>query len=88
MKQAVDVRWRGGSYQPIAEAIHYEQRQRQISIIPCWYESNNFSAMLVYFPLFCDGIVLPAHEEFDAPDYKSKEDIHPPPPHLRRVIED
>lgn len=49
---------------------------------------NISGAPLVYFPLLRYGIVLPAHEKFDAPDYKRKEDIHPPPPHLRRVIED
>lgn len=49
---------------------------------------NNFGAVLVYFPLLRDGIVLPAHKKLDAPDHKRKEDVHPPPPHLRRVIED
>ena len=49
---------------------------------------NNFGTLLVYFPLLRDRIVLPAHEKFDAPDYKRKEYVHPPPPHLRRVIED
>ena len=48
-----------------------------------------FSELLVYFPLFRNGIILPgADEKFNAPDYKRKEDVHPSPPHLRRVIED
>lgn len=49
---------------------------------------DTFGAMLVYFPLLRDGIILSAHEKFDAPDYERKEDVHPPPPHLRRVIKD
>ena len=49
---------------------------------------NNFGALLVYFPLLRDGIVLLTHEKFDAPNYKRKVYVHPPPPHLRRVIED
>jgi hypothetical protein len=49
---------------------------------------NNFNALLVYFPLLRNGIVLSTHKKFDAPDYKRKVYVHPPPPHLRRVIED
>ena len=49
---------------------------------------DTFGAMLVYFPLLRNGIILSAHEKFDAPDYKRKEYVHPPPPHLRRVIKD
>jgi hypothetical protein len=48
---------------------------------------NNYHR-LIYFPLLCDGVVLPTHKQFYTPDDERKEDVHPPPPYLRRVIED
>lgn len=57
-------------------------RIKRVSAPVFWY------SLLVYFPLLRDGIVLPTHEKLNAPDHKCKEYVHPPPPHLRRVIED
>ena len=53
------------------------------------YQPRYFwGSSLVYFPLLRGGIVFPTHEKLNAPDHKRKEYVHPPPPHLRRVIED
>jgi hypothetical protein len=77
----------GGRYRPKAKArnqhVHNEERWNMLFNLSVLVRvDTNFGAMLVYFPLLRDGIVLSAHEKLDAPDYKRKEDVHPPPPHL------
>lgn len=81
MKQAADARWRVGSHRSAMKQYIIKSLAHivQLSVLA---RVNNFGTLLVYFPLLRDRIVLPAHEKFDAPDYKRKEYVHPPPPHL------
>lgn len=43
--------------------------------------------VLINLPVFCDNVILGANKELDRPNDKSKENVHPPPPYLRWMIQ-
>lgn len=45
------------------------------------------SGALLHLPLFCHRVVVAADDQLERPEREREEDVHPPPPHLRGVVE-
>lgn len=52
-----------------------------------WCGCGTIQGGSIDFPFLRDNVILVAHNELYRPYSKSEEDVHPPPPDLRGVIQ-